>query len=83
MILRTGKLILQIQKGVRLNKKNLKITEIQSIYYKTNLAYGRPLNLLMSADSSNDSNKKSRLRETLNLSTDADHRTDIFLGWGW
>ena len=25
--------------------------------------------------------KKSRIRETLNLSTDADHRTDIFF-WG-
>ena len=27
--------------------------------------------------------KKSRIRETMNLSTDADHRTDIFLGGGW
>ena len=24
--------------------------------------------------------KKSRIRETMNLSTDADHRTDIFFG---
>ena len=27
--------------------------------------------------------KKSRIRETLNLSTDADHRTNIFFGGGW
>ena len=26
--------------------------------------------------------KKSRIRETMNLSTDADHRTDIYLGGG-
>ena len=26
--------------------------------------------------------QKSRIRETLNLSTDADHRTDIFFGGG-
>ena len=26
--------------------------------------------------------KKSRIRKTLNLSTNADHRTDIFLGAG-
>ena len=27
--------------------------------------------------------EKSRIRETMNLSTDADHRTNIFFGGGW
>ena len=36
--------------------------------------------MMLKKDENGKYEEKSRIRETLNLSTDADHRTNIFLG---
>ena len=59
--------------------------EGQQIYQLSKILSTDLATTVLSFSGAQDGPKKSRIRETLNLSTNADHKTDIyfFLGGGW